>query len=164
MTFFYVLKVNYPREEPCDAKTESGDALFKNQCAIKLSHAMKKSGIDFSGFPRGRKCWVHKKQDHVLAAKELADWLDQGRAPQIGKSIEITGSAWRKKILGKNGIVCFGDYYTGEDGSGGDYIDLWDGSSLTSFGSWLRTRFNIVVPGYRSDFRKSKRIRFFAVP
>lgn len=125
---------------------------------------MKKSGIDFSGFPRARKCWVHKEQDHVLAAKELADWIDKGGAPQIGKSTEITGNAWRKQILGKRGIICFEDYYAGEDGSGGDHIDLWDGASLTAFGSWLRTRFNVVVPCYWSDFRKSKRIRFFPVP
>lgn len=34
--------------------------------------------------------------------------------------------------------------------------------TLTSFGSWIRTRFNIVVPGYWSDFRKSRRIRIFS--
>jgi len=61
------------KEEPCDAKDEEGNLLFKNQCAIRVSYALKKSGVSFLSFPKGRKCWVHQKQDHILAAKELAD-------------------------------------------------------------------------------------------
>ncbi len=98
-----------------------------------------------------------------MAAKELADWLDRGIVVQIKKSQNVTGENWREKVLGKKGVICFEDYYAASGGSGGDHIDLWDGNSLTGLGSWLRTRFSIVVPGYWSDFRKSKKIRFFEV-
>lgn len=163
MSFFQLLKTNYPSNDPCDARNEKGELLFKNQCAIRVSHAMKKSGVSFVSFPAARKCWVHKGNDHILAAKELADWIDRGMVPQIKKSKEITGNGWRKQVIDKQGIICFEDYYAANGDSGGDHIDLWDGSALTGLGSWFRTRFNIVVPGYWSDFRKSKRIRFFEV-
>ncbi len=163
MSFFDVLCSNYPTVDPCTAKDGKGELLFKNQCAIRMSFALKKSGISFTGFPSSRKCWIHKNDDHILAAKELADWLDRGVVAQIKKSTDITGEHWRDKVLDKKGILCFEDYYAASGGSGGDHIDLWDGSALTSTGSWLRTRFNIVVPGFWSDFRKSKRIRFFEV-
>lgn len=161
MSYFMDLWRNYPSDDPCDAEDKNGDLLFKNQCAIRLSHAMKKTGVSFATFPAGRKCWVHKGQDHVLAAKELADWIDRGAVPRIPSSTDVTGETWREKVVDKKGIICFEDYYAATSGSGGDHIDLWDGSSLTGLGSWLRTRFNIVVPGYWSDFRKSKKIRFF---
>ena len=105
---------------------------------------MKKSGISFVGFPSGRKCWVHKSQDHILAAKELADWIDRGTVLQIQKSSDVTGENWRDKVLDRKGIICFEDYCATSDGSGGDHIDLWDGNSLTALGSWLRTRFNLT--------------------
>lgn len=163
MSFFPILRSNYPSGFPCDARDDKDELLFKNQCAIKLSYAMKKSGVSFTTFPASRKCWVHKSHDHILAAKELADWLDKGGAIQVKKSINITGENWRSKILDKKDIICFEDYYAATNGAGGDHIDLWDGSELTGLGSWLRVRFNIVVPGFWSDFRKSKRIRFFEV-
>ncbi|WP_133510953.1 type VI secretion system amidase effector protein Tae4 [Candidatus Thiosymbion oneisti] len=163
MSYFRVLWSNYPDSDPCNAKNEKGKILFPNQCAIRLSYAMKKSGVNFASFPSGRKCWVHKGEDHILAAKELADWIDRGVVSQIKKSVDVTGRDWRDKVVGKTGIICFEDYYVGSDGSGGDHIDLWNGSALTALGSWFRTRFSIVVPGYWSDFRRSKKIRFFEV-
>jgi hypothetical protein len=78
MSFFAILRSNYPSDNPCNARDDKGELLFKNQCAIRLSHAMKKSGISLASFPSTRKCWVHKGDDHILAAKELADWLDRG--------------------------------------------------------------------------------------
>jgi hypothetical protein len=160
MSFFRTLWSNYPSDDPCDAKDEKGNILFKNQCAIRLSYAMKRSGVSFVSFPAGRKCWAHIGQDHILSAKGLADWIDKGMVPRIAKSVEVTGEKWRKKVLNKNGIICFEDYYAADNGSGGDHIDLWDGNSLTGLGSWLRARFNIVAPGYWSDFRKSKKYVF----
>ncbi len=163
MSFFAILRANYPKDDPCNARNDKGEPLFKNQCAIRVSYAMKKSGISLASFPIVRKCWVHKGHDHILAAKELADWLDKGVVAQVTKSNDVTGADWRNKILNKKGIICFEDYYPASNGSGGDHIDLWDGNSLTGLGSWLRTRFGIVVPGFWSDFRKAKRIRFFEV-
>ncbi len=95
MSYFQTLRSNYPWDNPCDAKNKKGEPLFKNQCAIKLSYAMSKTGTSFVGYPSGRKCWVHKNKNHILAAKELADWIDRGAVPQIQKSKDITGEYWR---------------------------------------------------------------------
>jgi hypothetical protein len=161
MLIFRTLLANYPSSDPCDAKNEKGGLLFENQCAIRLSHAMKKSGVSFASFPASRKCWVHRNEDHILAAAELGNWLDRGGVAGVAKSKDVTGSEWRKQVVDKTGIICFKDCYAGSGGSGGDHIDLWDKSSLTGTGSWVRTRFSVVIPGYWSDFRKSKKIRFF---
>ena len=158
---FDVVRSNYPGSDPCDAKDSKGQLLFPNQCAIRLSYALKKSGVSLASFPSARKCWVHPAEDHVLSAKELADWLQRKTVPFIQAAEDVTGSEWRRKVLGRTGIICFEDYYAAAPGGGGDHIDLWDGNALTGLGSWLRTRFNIVVPGFWSDFRKSKHIRFF---
>ena len=158
---FQLVRSNYPSSDPCDAKDEHGNLLFKNQCAIRLSFALRKSGVSFGSFPRARKCWVHPSEHHVLSAKELADWLQRKSVSFIQEVETVTGAEWRKRVLDRTGIICFEDYYTPSPGGGGDHIDLWDGSALTGLGSWFRTRFNIVVPGLWSDFRNSKRIRFF---
>ncbi len=163
MSLFKKLWSNYPSSDPCDAKDDSGNLLFKNQCAIRMGYAMKKSGISFLSYPASRKCWIHKAEDHILSAKELADWIDKSKLLNISPSINVTGKLWRKSVGNKKGIICFEDYYAPSGGSGGDHIDLWDGNSLTGMGSWLRTRFSVVVPGYWSDFRNSRSIRFFEV-
>lgn len=66
-----------------------------------MGYAMKKSGISFASFPMARKCWAHKGEDHILAAKERADWIDRGAVPQIKKSIDVTVATWRERVLGK---------------------------------------------------------------
>ena len=104
MSSFQILWSNFPSDDPCDAKNEKGKVLFKNQCAIRLSYAMKKSSFSFASFPPGRKCWVHKVQDHILAAKELADWIDRRTVPQIHKSKNVTGENWRDKVKIKRGL------------------------------------------------------------
>jgi len=163
MATFKQLWDNYPDSDPCDAKDKKGNQLFSNQCAIRVSYSMKKSGISFVTFPQKRKCWVHPGADHILAAKELADWIQKSSNPSFIKNENITGKNWRGKIMGRTGIICFEDYYLRSDGSGGDHIDLWDGNSMTSIGSYFRTRFNIVIPSIWSDLTKSKNIRFFPV-
>ena len=163
MATFKQLWDNYPDDDPCNAKDKKGNPLFPNQCAIRISYAMKKSGVSFASFPHKRKCWVHAGEDHILAAAELADWIQNSNHPSFLIGENITGNKWRNKALGRTGIICFEDYYLRSDGSGGDHIDLWDGSSMTGFGSYLRAAFNIVIPSVWSDLSKSKKIRFFPV-
>lgn len=122
-----------------------------------------KSGISFVSFPQKRKCWVHAGADHILAAKELADWIEKSSHASFLVKEDVTGSNWRGKVSGRTGIIYFEDYYLRSDGSGGNHIDLWDGNSMTGFGSYLRTMFNIVIPSVWSDLSKSKKIRFFPV-
>lgn len=163
MVTFEQLWKHYPDEDPCDAKNGKGDKLFSNQCAIRLSHSMKACGISFASFPKKRKCWVHPGKEHILAAVALADWIQKAKIPNMLITETVTGAKWRDKVLFRTGIICFEDYYLRSDGSGGDHIDLWNGSSMTGFGSYLRARFNIVIPSIWSDLGKSKKIRFIPV-
>lgn len=154
----------YPSTDPCDAKDAQGGKQFKNQCAIRVSYALKKVGVTFKSYPKKRKCWVHQEADHILAAKELADWLELQPFVGCRKSENVTDVHWVERVKGRTGIICFEDYYAPSEGSGGDHIDLWNGNEMTGFMSGLRTRFGIVVPfGVWSDLRKAKKIRFFHI-
>lgn len=117
----------------------------------------------FKSFPTKRKCWVHSSEDHVFAAAELANWLE--KQPFLGcrKVDAITGEDWRSKVVDRTSIICFEDCYLPSGGSGGDHIDLWNGSRMTGLSSGLRTRFGISIPSVWSDFRKARRIRFFPI-
>lgn len=153
----------YVKGTVCDAKNDKGELLFSNQCAIRVSHALKKCGVTFKSYPKKRKCWVHPDEDHCLAAKELADWLELQPFVGCKKAEVISGENWRDKVAGRTGIICFEDYYTPSGGSGGDHIDLWNGSRMTDLTSGLRTRFGIVIPTIWSDLRKARKIRFFPI-
>jgi hypothetical protein len=160
---FADLLANYPKSNPCDAKDKDGKLLFTDQCAIRVSSALKKCGVTFKSYPAVRKCWVHPSHDHILAARELANWLEQQPFVGCPKSENVTGLDWKAKVRGRTGIVCFEDYYTPSGGNGGDHIDLWNGDSLTGFLGWLRTHTPLVIPNVLSDVGKSKRIRFFQI-
>src|SRR5688572_8889223 len=81
----------YPAS-PCSTE------LFANQCAIRMGTALEKSGIDTTSFntmyPRRRCCSAypslkHHKPGHIMAAQELANWIDKN--PKIfGKTKKIT--------------------------------------------------------------------------
>jgi len=159
---FKVLWSAYPGSDPCDAKDADGKRLFSNQCAIRTSYALKTVGVTFKSYATSRKCWVHPNADHCLAAKELADWLELQPFAGCRKAEIVTGESWRDKVIDRTGIICFEDYYAPENGSGGDHIDLWNGSRMTPLSSWFRTRFGIVVPNW-SDLRKARKIRFFPI-
>jgi hypothetical protein len=160
---FADLWANYPKTNPCDAKGKNGRTLFNDQCAIRLSAALKRSGATFKSYPKNRKCWIHPDQDHILAARELANWLE--KIPFVGcrKSEDVTGRNWQEKIAGHTGIICFEDYYRASGGNGGDHIDLWNESKMTGFWGWARIRFPGASSIFLSDVGKARRIRFFAI-
>lgn len=114
-------------------------------------------------YPAKRKCWVHPDADNILAAAELANWLEKQSFLGCGKAENISGEDWRDKVSGRTGIICSEDCYTLSEGSGGDHIDLWNVSRMTDLTSSLRTRFGIVIPTIWSDLRKARKIRFFPV-
>ena len=175
---FAQLWAAFPSGNPyVDPKTGEPPVGYDNQCAIRVSVAIHGVGIDMKSFTPA---YVDVKPGKVIGrimlngkytatrADELASWLK--RQPFCGlpqKPEDITGEAWESKARGRTGIIFFGDYWT-RDGEGasqasGGHIDLWNGSKLTGFGTGLRVRLNIVIPGIWSDFRKAKTILFFPV-
>lgn len=110
-----------------------------NQCAVRMSIALGRSGFGLEGFPdRSR---VHSGNGqcntggmpHVLGAHELAVWLSRS----LGSPLIIrpegggTGCAHAfAQIRGKRGIVYFNDCFRrgGSTVQTGDHIDLFNGT------------------------------------
>jgi hypothetical protein len=89
-------------------------------------------GRDLQVIPRQAQMLGASDADHILAAAELADWLELQPFVGCKKAEQVTGADWYDKVAGRTGIICFEDYYTPSGGSGGDHIDLWSGSKMTA--------------------------------
>ncbi len=123
MVRFNDLWKNHPgRYKPCN------EALFQNQCAIRMSQALHDSKVDLVSF-HGARCWEKHKDGfrHILRAQELADWIHMH--PEIfGNRLKLERKKYPKmnhKSFRYKGIVFI------KDGWGAtDHIDLWNGISL----------------------------------
>lgn len=134
--------------------------VYENQCAINMSAAWLRSGMILSGYT-GALSWEKGKTKYAIRAQELANWFASpySHLPKIQK---FSGKEVFEKIRGKTGIIFFQNYWGG--GSQGDHIDLWNGSRLTDWTSWIRIQGGISIPGLWSDFKKSEAIWFWPVP
>lgn len=154
---------NYPSDPPCNKEK------FKNQCAIKVGHALAKCGVDTTKLvKKGRHCWFHdKKHGHVLAAEELANALNKSKILGIKPSINIPSECYKSMITGKKGIIFFKDYWLRNSDSPesptGDHIDLWNGSRLTDWRTYFRIQWSIVIPNVWSDLEAATRVTFWQV-
>jgi hypothetical protein len=107
----------YPAS-PCDT------TYFVNQCAIRMSVALRGAGADLGSFV-GAKCYpslAHSPR-HALRAQELADWLAT-QTVLVG-TVQKHKAVTHADFVGKKGIVFI------KDGWGPtDHIDVWDGEAL----------------------------------
>jgi len=169
---FRALWDGYPGSKPyVDAKTGDPPKGFENQCAIKVSVALRAAGVDLASF-RGAHVQVNGKLA-AIRAEELAAWLKAQHIAGIATApADITGEKWQDTIKGKTGIVFFANYWArpGEAAHPtGDHIDLWNGSRLTASGfegaAVTLLRFGLGVnagPGF-SDLGKATTILFWEV-
>ena len=164
MVTFNKLWENHPtitgEDAPC---SKNGKPNFSNQCAIRLGVALQKSGVDTRKMPGVRHCWQHKKAEgHILAAEELSKSLNNFKVQGIQTAQSINPKTYKTDLAGQTGIILFKDYWTrrGETNPTGDHIDLWNGSRITDWRSWLRIRFDVVIPGVWEDLKKSNEITF----
>jgi hypothetical protein len=166
---------NYPDDKPyIDSKTGKPPKGYENQCAIKVSVALHKSGVEMKSF-KGKSRILIDGKNTAAAAEDLSAWLKL--RPFCGlppKPETITGKDWEENITGRTGIIFFKDYWMRdgetESNRSGDHIDLWNGSRLTASGirGSLTTfvRFNIGIshiPHLYSDLSKSKQILFWEI-
>lgn len=161
----------YPSAKPyVDPKTGDVPKGYENQCAIKVSVALRGGGVDMSSF-RGAHVLLERKKA-AIRAQELAEWLKAQRMAGLPSAPQsIVGADWQDKIKGKTGIVYFADYWlrAGEKTPSGDHIDLWNGSRLTASGLEgalvTMARFGLGInagPGF-SDLGKSRTILFWEI-
>jgi hypothetical protein len=176
---FQELWTAYPSGNPYD------NSAYSNQCAIRLSVAFHRNGIEMKSFsskmvkPQSGQPTIGRiildGKITATRANELGTWLKLQPIAGLGKTENITGSDWESKVKGRTGIVMFDSYWT-RDGelaanASGGHIDLWNGARLTNNGvrgtlqTFARFTLGINDPGYRiySDLRKSKTILFFEV-
>lgn len=154
MVTFQTLWNNHP--------TTKGDAAlldvkaYPNQCAVRMHAWLERSGFDLKTF-RGLRSWQKGKPGYALRAQELADWLASpfSKLPPVEK---YRGQEVFQKIGAKTGIIFFQNYWG--PGNQGDHVDLYNGSRLTDWRSWVRLRFRIVIPGVWEDLEKAQGVWF----
>ena len=117
---------------------------FRNQCAIRMGAALELSDITLSTDRRVlRRCSTeyniyndHKQgkvKGHVLAAQELANWVNTQGGIFGPRSVVHS----KEELLGRTGIIFFRD---GWDTT--DHIDVWNGEALVGgFDSYFESDF-----------------------
>lgn len=134
--------------------------VYANQCAINLSAALLRSGIELKGF-RGALSWQKDKPKYAIRAQELADWLRTTfpRLPTRFKS--VSPKDFNSQLYGHSGIIFFQNYWGA--GKQGDHIDLWNGSRLTHIRSVAQIYMRIGSVGWGSDYHKAESIWFWGL-
>ncbi|NJM33031.1 MAG: hypothetical protein HC848_09530 [Limnobacter sp.] len=135
--------------------------VYENQCAINTGAAWLRSGMSLSGYT-GALSWEKDKPKYPIRAQELANWFTTPYSHLPFKLQKLGGKEAFDTIRGKTGIVFFQNYWG--QGNQCDHIDLWSGSRLTHWISWLQIHARIGSVGINSDLRKSESIWFWAVP
>ena len=138
---------------------------YPNQCAVNLYAALQRSGVNVRSFP-GQLSWQKDGPKYAIRAQELADWLASPASPVQTKVEKYSGKEVFEKIGGRTGVVFFQNYWG--TGTQGDHIDLWNGSRLTDWFTWIRIHMRIGSFGVHSisplsDFEKSESIWFFPI-
>lgn len=136
-------------------------AVYSDQCAINLSAAMMRAGIDFKTF-RGVRSWQKDKPRYPIRAQELADWLCR---PGSGLSLRTEKSSGKEafqRMRGRTGIVFFQNYWGPT--RQGDHIDLWNGARLTELSSWVRIQMRLSWEGTFSNMRNAESVWFWWMP
>ena len=174
MVTFQKLWENHPtitdNDNPC--KT-NGKSNYPNQCAIRVGASLAKRGVNISRIPEALHCWhKHDKSlGHIIRAEELANGLNRHIIPRLQKAVKGSPDDFAKKLSGKRGIIFFKDddqrTNNGKKESvrnrSGDHIDLWNGSRLTNWFTWVKIQAEFSWEGSFSDFGKSKEVSFWRV-
>ena len=131
---FQTLWRNHPRnqsprqEAPC--RDASGSRAFENQCAIRMSVCLTRSGVKLPAF-RGARCWHGHGDRHILRAEQMATWLRDSRifgdphVARAGSGVALAASSYASRT----GIIFFRNFWG--PGNQGDHIDLWRFSRMS---------------------------------
>jgi hypothetical protein len=156
---------NYPSSSILHIDPSTGKDVFEDHCAINVSEALEKSGINLK-LLGGTKCWnCSGSGNHLIRAQELADAISLNIKP-----VKLKGENFESYVKGRTGIIFFQDYWqrNNQIGRTGDHIDLWNKNELASVGfflSWLRLTFPETSENFldMSDLRISKSVWFWEI-
>ncbi len=102
-----------------------------NECAIRMSIALHKCGIDISESGVYRKTHKHNDIIHQPSAQALADWLASKKRLGRPKEYSHTSGKWQQiDFITKNGLIYFAHSNRGGDGPG--HIDVISAGKIGS--------------------------------
>lgn len=144
---------------------EVGLPFYANQCAVRLGVSLKRAGV--APLRGVATCGAHDPAEmHYINAAGLANAIERGNLPGIGKSERITGTEaaqFYPKLFGRTGILYIQDYWhRSTDTPGrptGDHIDVWNG--YRSSAKWLMEWFSWL--GYYSNYAGAREIWFWEI-
>ena len=113
---FKTLWENYPHKIDGYNQRPSSNASYRNQCAIRLSVAFQKSGMDMSNYPESDK----SIENYALTANRLKFWINQNYGEP---SIKLTQEEFHNSAYyNKHGII-----YLDSPNGYANHIDLYQG-------------------------------------
>ncbi len=115
---------SYPSGNPYN------NPAYDNQCAIRLSVALHRVGIQMKSFssklvrPLAGQASIGRivldGKATATRANELGEWLKLQPFAGLEKPENITGKDWVSRVKGRTGIVMFDGYWTRDGESGGN--------------------------------------------
>ncbi len=144
-----------------------GYPVYANQCAIRMSIALRRAGVTANQLKGCTSCGAHAHSEmHFINSSQLATSIARANLPGVGKMERITGSNvddYYPQLFGRTGIIHIRDYWQrSTDASGsptGDHIDVWNG--YRSSAKWLMEWFSWL--GYYSNYANGSEIWFWEV-
>ncbi len=181
MVAFRDLWLGHPINEsimaPCIASREftnlegkviqKGYPVYGNQCAIRMSIALRRAGVTPSQLSGVTSCGLHPREEmHFINATQLANAIARANLPGLGPIEKIKGedvAQYYPQLFGRTGILFIKDYWhrsTDRAGSPtGDHIDVWNG--YRSSAKWLLEWFSWL--GYYSNYAGAGELWFWEV-
>ena len=144
-----------------------GFPVYANQCAIRMSVALRRAGVTADQLRGVTTCGAHPREEmHYINASQLANAINSANIPgfqprQIIKGEEVAN--FYPTLIGRTGVMFIKDYWhRSSDSPGsptGDHIDVWNGyrssaKCLMEWFSWL---------GYYSNYAEAGEIWFWEV-
>ena len=144
-----------------------GYPVFANQCAIRMSVALRRAGVTANQLPGVATCSHHpREQMHFINASQLANAIARANLQGVGPIQKIKGEDVAKfypELFGRTGILFIKDYwhrsYDSPGNPTGDHIDVWNGYRSTA--KWLLEWFSWL--GYYSNYAGANEIWFWEV-
>ncbi len=146
---------------------QPGYPVYPNQCAIRMSVALRRAGVRPEQMSGCAACGAHPRSDmHFINATQVANAIRSGNLPGVKERRVISGekaAEFYPEIFGKTGIIFIKDYWhRSSDSKGhptGDHIDVWNG--YRSSAKWLMEWFSWL--GYYSNYAGAGEIWFWEV-
>lgn len=144
-----------------------GFPVYANQCAIRMSVALRRAGVTADQLGRIATCGAHPREAmHYINATQLAQAIQRANLPGFAPVQKISGddaAQFYPELFGRTGVIFIKDYWhrssDNTDSPTGDHIDVWNG--YRSSAKWLMEWFSWL--GYYSNYAGAREIWFWEV-